>query len=59
MSYAVSVALEEKDGQRIVTVSADAAWLSAPERAYPVILDPSIVNTEKAAASMFTAAPSL
>ena len=58
MSYAVSVALEEKDGQRIVTVSADAAWLSAPERAYPVILDPSIVNTEKAAASMFTAAPS-
>ena len=58
MSYAVSVALEEKDGRRIVTVSADAAWLSAPERAYPVILDPSIVNTEKAAASMFTAAPS-
>lgn len=53
-SYDVQIHLEETEEGQIVCVTADTEWLSAPERIYPVLIDPSVQNTEKAAASMFT-----
>ena len=49
---------ETGDGQRIVTVSANEDWLNAPERAYPVRIDPSVINTKKAASGLLSPAMS-
>jgi RHS repeat-associated protein len=38
----VSQTVEQRDGTITVTVRADAAWLAAPERQYPVVIDPTI-----------------
>ncbi|SES47801.1 RHS repeat-associated core domain-containing protein [Actinokineospora terrae] len=38
----VSQTVEQRDGRITVTVRADAAWLAAPERQYPVVIDPTI-----------------
>jgi hypothetical protein len=40
-SLGVSLTLTEGEGAQTVTVSADEAWLAAPERAYPVFIDPT------------------
>ncbi len=41
VSDAVEITLTEENGHTYVTVTADAGWLAAPERAYPVRIDPS------------------
>ncbi|MFD6679900.1 golvesin C-terminal-like domain-containing protein [Micromonospora parva] len=38
----VSQRVQQLYGQTTVTVSADAAWLADPARAYPVVIDPTI-----------------
>lgn len=58
VSYDVSMQYAETDGQWTVSICADESWLNAPERVYPVVIDPSLVNTEKAAASLLSPAQS-
>jgi RHS repeat-associated protein len=41
ISQSVALSLENADGTAIMTVRPDAAWLNAPERAYPVVVDPT------------------
>lgn len=38
----LSLALAKEDGKYIATITADKEWLNAPERAYPVRIDPTI-----------------
>ncbi|MCC8023390.1 MAG: DNRLRE domain-containing protein, partial [Clostridiales bacterium] len=42
MSTAILLELEERDGASCLLVKPDADWLDAPERAYPVTVDPRI-----------------
>ncbi|MEV7679883.1 LamG-like jellyroll fold domain-containing protein [Streptomyces sp. NPDC088341] len=42
ISSGVSYQLSEESGRQILTVSLDEEWLSAPERIYPVHVDPSV-----------------
>ncbi len=44
-SEAVGVVLEMRDGAAHVTYTPDSSWMEAPERAYPVVLDPLYTNT--------------
>lgn len=45
ISFGVRMALEEAgDGMYLVTVAPDKAWLDAPERAYPVRIDPTAIQ---------------
>ena len=46
ISQDIQLSLEEKNDERYLTVTADEAWLSAPERVYPVKIDPSIELTK-------------
>ncbi|MDR1821971.1 MAG: DNRLRE domain-containing protein, partial [Oscillospiraceae bacterium] len=43
VSRDIYLSLSEEDGKYIVTLRANAAWLNALERAYPVRLDPELV----------------
>jgi hypothetical protein len=40
-SAGITLSLEEEEGKTVRTVTADEAWLDAPERAYPVTIDPT------------------
>ncbi len=51
-SRAVRYELREDGGRQTLRVSADAAWLAEPGRAYPVRLDPS-VDATSASTSMY------
>ncbi|MEJ7791974.1 MAG: DNRLRE domain-containing protein [Gaiellaceae bacterium] len=42
VSRALSVALSPVAGGHLLTVSADRAWLAAPERRFPVVIDPTM-----------------
>lgn len=42
----ITLALAEEDGDTILAVKSDQEWLSAPERAYPVTVDPTIALTK-------------
>ena len=41
-SDAVSMSIEENEDNYILTVTADEVWLNDDERAYPVVIDPTI-----------------
>ena len=45
-SFAVFYDLSEKDGEYILTVSADNTWINDSNRVYPVVIDPSVTETE-------------
>ena len=46
-SYGVAYALVEiKDGEYLLSVAADASWINAPERVFPVTVDPTIKPDE-------------
>ncbi|MFJ9614951.1 LamG-like jellyroll fold domain-containing protein [Streptomyces noursei] len=42
VSSGVHYGLEEKDGRQTLVVSLDKEWLAAPERVFPVKVDPSV-----------------
>jgi hypothetical protein len=42
ISGAVALSLEQSGENPVMTVTPDTAWLSAPERVYPVMVDPTI-----------------
>lgn len=42
-SRAVSLSLERVAGLHLVTLTADPSWLAAPERVWPVRIDPTVV----------------
>ncbi|MGI5398458.1 polymorphic toxin-type HINT domain-containing protein [Streptomyces sp. CA-135486] len=52
VSHAVRYELIEQGGGQALKVSADAAWLADPARAFPVRIDPS-VDTTAASTSMY------
>jgi hypothetical protein len=39
---AVTLDVTEKDGRFLVDLTVDAAWLHAPERSFPLLIDPTI-----------------
>lgn len=41
-SYDIDMSLIEKDGKYVMTLQADVAWINASERAFPVIIDPTV-----------------
>ena len=43
-SNSVSVKLENSNNAYILTLEADKGWLSAPDRAYPTVIDPTITT---------------
>ena len=49
ISFGVRLDMEAADGLYLVTVTADKEWLSAPERVYPVRIDPSAIQIPKSA----------
>ncbi len=38
----IDLTLAEKDGKYILTLQANADWIDAPERAFPVVIDPTV-----------------
>ena len=42
----IQVVLEEKDGEKYIKIIADKQWLNAPERVYPVKIDPTITGNQ-------------
>lgn len=38
----IDMSLIEKDGKYVMTLQADAAWINAAEREFPVIIDPTV-----------------
>ncbi|MFF9283718.1 LamG-like jellyroll fold domain-containing protein [Streptomyces griseosporeus] len=46
MSSGVTYSLQEDNGQQILVVSLDKEWLSAPERVFPVRVDPSVKSID-------------
>lgn len=42
----LSLKLEEINNKTVITLEADSTWLNAPERAYPVVLDPNVILNE-------------
>ena len=49
VSFGVEMSLTETDGLCLVTVRADREWLDAPERVYPVRIDPTAVQVSGSA----------
>ncbi len=47
-SYEAEYTLTEAGDAWILTVTADAAWMNAEERAFPVLLDPTVVEPSSA-----------
>ncbi len=45
LSEAVTYQLTESSGQYYLTVTADAQWINAEERVFPVVIDPTIQGT--------------
>lgn len=52
ISFGVRLSMQERDGMLLVTVTADAEWLSAPERVYPVRIDPTAIQVTGSAIRM-------
>ncbi|MEO3799389.1 DNRLRE domain-containing protein [Nonomuraea sp. B1E8] len=50
-SPAVTQTASQQGDQVTITVSADAGWLAAPERAWPVVIDPTVVVASNAETS--------
>ena len=46
VSYDVSVTLTQQDGVCTITYTPDAEWMNAPERVYPIMLDPAVTTNE-------------
>lgn len=46
VSHEIDVNLRKEKGKTFVDVKADQEWLSDPSRAYPVIIDPSVIIQE-------------
>ena len=46
LSAGIQLALEEKEGNKYIKITADKEWLNAPERVYPVKVDPTITGTQ-------------
>jgi len=46
MSIDVKLSLTEKDGKTILTVTPSHDWIAAPERAFPVKIDPDVIKTD-------------
>lgn len=46
VSYDVSVTLMQQDGVCTITYTPDAEWMNAPEREYPIMLDPAVTTKE-------------
>ena len=51
VSYDVAYTLEAADGGCLLSVTADAAWINAEDRAFPVRIDPSLTLSVKNANS--------
>ncbi|MET9106651.1 LamG-like jellyroll fold domain-containing protein [Streptomyces zhihengii] len=51
-SYDVRYTLVERAGRQVLRVEADRDWIADPDRAFPVLLDPS-VDTRSASTSMY------
>ena len=49
ISFGVRLDLEHTDEGCVVTVTGDSQWLQAPERVYPVRLDPTAIQVPKSA----------
>ena len=49
ISFGVKMTLSEADGLYLVTVTADKEWLDAPERVYPVRIDPTAIQVSGSA----------
>ena len=54
VSYDVAVTLTEQDGTCTITYTPDAEWMNAPEREYPIMLDPAVTTNDYTAAIMDT-----
>ncbi len=52
ISFGVSMSMEEQGDLLLVTVTADEEWLSAPERVYPVRIDPTAIQVTGSAIRM-------
>ena len=48
-SYDAAYTLEASGSDWLLTVTADAQWMNAAERAYPVLLDPTVTETADSA----------
>ena len=46
VSYDVAVTLTEQDGTCTITYTPDAEWMNAPEREYPIMLDPAVTTRD-------------
>ena len=44
VNYDVAVTLTEQDGVCTITYTPDAEWMNAPEREYPIMLDPAVTT---------------
>ncbi|HBR03000.1 MAG TPA: hypothetical protein DD738_10345, partial [Ruminiclostridium sp.] len=44
-SEAIVVTLEKKNSKYLMTITPDKAWLESPDRAYPVIIDPTVTTS--------------
>lgn len=54
ISYDVDVTLTEQNGVCTVTYTPDAEWMNAPEREYPIMLDPAVTTNDYTSAIMDT-----
>lgn len=54
VSHDLHLVLEETAEGCFLTLTADESWLTDPTRVYPVTIDPTVLNTKKAATSFFT-----
>lgn len=52
ISFGISMSMEEQEELLLVTVTADEEWLSAPERVYPVRIDPTAIQVTGSAIRM-------
>lgn len=46
VSYDVEVTLTEQNGICTITYTPDAEWMNAPEREYPIMLDPAVTTRD-------------
>ncbi len=52
ISFGIRLSMQKQDGMLLVTVTADEDWLSAPERVYPVRIDPTAIQVTGSAIRM-------
>ena len=44
---------EGEDGAYVLTLQANAAWMNAEERAYPVVIDPTVFTSKSTSADNY------